>query len=132
MTIFIWFALSVFIFWLTCYFVGKTTSNTGIILAILGACLGVMFFIGGLAQLCDIINLGPRKIAALQQRQVYTDLATMNESLTSPDYYGGNAFLYEQIIEFNKEVRKANSNSTFWRGILYDSAYEGLEPIPIN
>lgn len=130
MTIFAWFSFSVFLFWLTCRIMEKTSSGTGVIMCILGVCLSIMLFIFGISQLCDTINLGSRKITAIQQRQVYVDLATMNESLASPDYYGGNVFLYEQIIKFNEEVRKANSNSDFWRGILFDSAYRDLDPIP--
>lgn len=108
------------------------SSSFSFFIIILGIILSLIFIIFGSCQIGDTINLGSRKIAAFQQRQVYADLATLNESSTSSQYVNTAVFLYEQIINFNKEVRKANSHSNFWRGILFDSAYRDLDTIPIS
>ena len=45
--------------------------------------------------------------------------------------------LGEEISEFNREVRRANTYSTsvfapFIKGIVYQPEYVGLEPIPVG
>lgn len=82
-------------------------------------------------------NIDNRRAYIIEKGIVYTEMLDkyqtmlMPQDLTASDSY---LDLYSKILEYNKEIRDAEKwNDVWWaEGMLYDPAYLGVEPIPIN
>lgn len=93
----------------------------------------IMFMFGlGCGHIRDSINLEERIFSVTQERTAYVQLLEKNQNNFLSNASAENVYLYEQIIDFNLQVNKANNENVIYRGILYDSAYKGLELIPLD
>ena len=84
-----------------------------------------------------VTNIDNRRECVIEKGIVYTEMfdkyqtVLMPQDLTASDSY---LELYSKILNYNNEIRNAEKwNGVWWaEGILYDPAYIGVEPIPIN
>lgn len=96
--------------------------------------LTTAFLMFGLIQVCNCAWLEENRQASIEKRAFYV-MALEDENTWKTA--NGLLALGEEITEFNRDVRRANTYSTsifapFIKGIIYPPAYVGLEPIPIG
>lgn len=88
----------------------------------------------GLIQVCNCAWLEENRQASIEKRAFYI-MALEDENTWKTA--NGLLALGEEITEFNRDVRRANTYSTsifapFIKGIVYQPEYVGLEPIPVG
>lgn len=71
----------------------------------------------------------------IEERTVLTTLLGEMGTLIENDVTASSTYydIYDKILEFNKEVRQANTwGGTIWEGLLCDPSYQDLDIIPLN
>ena len=96
--------------------------------------LTTAFLMFGLIQACNCAWLEENRQASIEKRAFYI-MALEDENTWKTA--NGLLALGEEITEFNRDVRRANTYSTsifapFIKGIVYQPEYVGLEPIPVG
>lgn len=98
------------------------------------ACLTITFLMLGLIQLCNCAWENENRQKNIEKRAIYIMALEDEDTWKTAN---GLVALGEEISEFNREVRRANTYSTsvfapFIKGIIYQPEYVGLEPIPVG
>lgn len=98
------------------------------------ACLIITFLMLGLIQLCNCAWENENRQKNIEKRAIYIMALEDEDTWKTAN---GLVALGEEISEFNREVRRANTYSTsvfapFIKGIIYQPEYVGLEPIPVG
>lgn len=88
----------------------------------------------GLIQLCNCAWENENRQKNIEKRAIYIMALEDEDTWKTAN---GLVALGEEISEFNREVRRANTYSIsafapFIKGIIYQPEYVGLEPIPIG
>ena len=104
------------------------------VLSLVSVGLTTAFLMFGLTQACNCAWLEENRQASIEKRAFYI-MALEDENTWKTA--NGLLALGEEISEFNRKVRRANTYSTsvfapFIKGIIYPPAYVGLEPIPVG
>ena len=104
------------------------------VLSLVSVGLTTAFLMFGLIQACSCAWTEENHQASIEKRAFYI-MALEDENTWKTA--NGLLALGEEISEFNRKVRRANTYSTsvfapFIKGIIYPPAYVGLEPIPIG
>ena len=126
------FALLIVTIFLIHYTPDENNALTRLYLVLVG--LTTAFLMFGLIQVCNCAWLEENRQASIEKRAFYI-MALEDENTWKTA--NGLLALGEEITEFNRDVRRANTYSTsifapFIKGIIYPPAYVGLEPIPVG
>ena len=132
MLLIIGFALLIVTIFLIHYTPDENKALTRLYLVLVG--LTTAFLMFGLIQACNCAWTEENHQASIEKRAFYI-MALEDENTWKTA--NGLLALGEEISEFNRKVRRANTYSTsvfapFIKGIIYPPAYVGLEPIPIG
>ena len=104
------------------------------VLSLVSVGLTTAFLMFGLIQICNCAWLEENRQASIEKRAFYVMALEDEDTWKTAN---GLLALGEEISEFNRKVRRANTYSTsvfapFIKGIIYPPAYVGLEPIPVG
>lgn len=104
------------------------------ILSLVSVGLTTAFLMFGLIQFCNCAWLEENRQASIEKRAFYVMALEDEDTWKTAN---GLLALGEEITEFNRDVRRANTYSTsifapFIKGIVYQPEYVGLEPIPVG
>lgn len=104
------------------------------VLPLVSVGLTTAFLLLGLIQFCNCAWLEENRQASIEKRAFYVMALEDEDTWKTAN---GLLALGEEISEFNRDVRRANTFSTsvfapFIKGIVYQPEYVGLEPIPIG
>lgn len=104
------------------------------VLSLVSVGLTTAFLMFGLIQVCNCTWLEENRQASIEKRAFYIMALEDEDTWKTAN---GLLALGEEITEFNRDVRRANTYSTsvfapFIKGIVYQPEYVGLEPIPIG
>lgn len=132
MLLIIGFALLIITIFLIHYTPDENKALTCLYLVL--ACLTIIFLMLGLIQLCNCAWENENRQKNIEKRAIYIMALEDEDTWKTAN---GLVALGEEISEFNREVRRANTYSTsvfapFIKGIIYQPEYVGLEPIPVG
>ena len=132
MLLIIGFALLIVTIFLIHYTPDENKALTCLYLVLAG--LTTAFLMFGLIQVCNCAWLEENRQASIEKRAFYVMALEDEDTWKTAN---GLLALGEEITEFNRDVRRANTYSTsvfapFIKGIVYQPEYVGLEPIPVG
>lgn len=118
-------------------FISEVTVVIGVSLVVFLSIAAIGFGINAGCYLIVNSNIEAYRAEKIEMRDSYIALLDKYENLSKQDITASNSYLdvYDKIVDFNKEVRLAQTNKdrAFWaEGLFYDPSYINIEPIELK
>lgn len=118
-------------------FISEVITVIGVSLVVFLSIAAVGFGINAGCYLIVNSNIEAYRAEKNEMRDSYIALLDKYENLSKQDITASNSYLdvYDKIVDFNKEVRLAQTNKdrAFWaEGLFYDPSYINIEPIELK